>query len=408
MKRIKPIYVFGFLLIVLSLAAFSGQRERVDWRKTFSKDHKIAYGAFLLYDLLPSQFPENSLMTARRSFTEMTQGNVQTGKNYLFITDHLPFGPAATKRVMRHVQEGGHVFASAESFSEDFTDELGFEASLGLESLTDTGVFNNLKELSKTLQDTTRTNLSNPAFHKSGGYLYDRGSIRQSFSKLDTSLTTVLGEDELGRPNFVRISHGEGAFLIHLAPRVFTNYHLLQEENYEYASKALSYLPAADVVWDEYYKPYRTGKDSVFSAVTDARALQWAWILMIAGLLTFVFSQMKRTQRIIPIENPLENTSLKFARTMGRLYFLTGNHGDMARKKITHFGDYIRNHLYLSVREFTEEEATSVANKTGIPETEIGRLFELVRKINTQTSVPETTLITLSRQIDEFYQKSKL
>ena len=76
--------------------------------------------------------------------------------------------------------------------------------------------------------------------------IIEKGLSNIYFSKLDSSITTVLGYqkfDSIKRINFVKIAHGFGTIYLHLQPIVFTNYHLLKKDNHKYASAVFSYLP---------------------------------------------------------------------------------------------------------------------------------------------------------------------
>ena len=45
----------------------------------------------------------------------------------------------------------------------------------------------------------------------------------------------------------------------------------------------------------------------------------------------------KRRQRVVPIINPLPNTTLDFTKTIGNLYYQEGNHQNIVDKKIIYF-----------------------------------------------------------------------
>ncbi|MBL0018352.1 MAG: hypothetical protein IPP17_18390 [Bacteroidetes bacterium] len=133
---------------------------------------------------------------------------------------------------------------------------------------------------------------------------------------------------------FIRIDMGEGSFYLHSVPLMFTNYFMVDPVNNQYISKALSFLPVQDVIWDEYFKPGKVKTDSPVGHLLEQPALRWAWILALAGVLLFMVFESKRKQRIIPVIEPLNNTTLEFTKTVGILYFAHGDHKDISEKKI--------------------------------------------------------------------------
>ena len=52
---------------------------------------------------------------------------------------------------------------------------------------------------------------------------------------MDSTITTILGKDEYGRANFVKLDYeGGGSLYLHLAPLAFSNFFLLHKENKAY------------------------------------------------------------------------------------------------------------------------------------------------------------------------------
>ena len=114
--------------------------------------------------------------------------------------------------------------------------------------------------------------------------------------------------------------------------------------------------------------------------------------------------ESKRRQRPIPIVEPLRNTTLDFARTIGLLYYQQGDHRDLANKKITHFGDFLRQRLYLPPLQLERDYYQLVAQKSEQPLADIEAIFRLIVQVRTQASIEPETLLDLNRRIDNFYR----
>src|SRR5579871_5141807 len=85
------------------------------------------------------------------------------------------------------------------------------------------------------------------------------------------------------------------------------------------------------------------------------RYLKWAYRIALITVIIFVFFEIKRRQRIIPVIEPLRNSTLDFVRTVGGVYFHQHNNKNIAEKKIQYFFEFIRSHFYLSTVYLDDE-----------------------------------------------------
>src|SRR5205085_7557129 len=132
----------------------------------------------------------------------------------------------------------------------------------------------------------------------------------------------------------------KGNFYLCSTPVFFSNIQLLTLCNNDFAYKALSYLPINDIIWDEYQKQGAEGEDSLLRAVLAHESLKWAYYIALGSVVLFIIFEAKRRQRIIPIIEPLANSTLEFTRTLGNLYLSKGDHKNIAAKKIQYFLGY--------------------------------------------------------------------
>ena len=64
--------------------------------------------------------------------------------------------------------------------------------------------------------------------------------------------------------------------------------------------------------------------------------------------------EMKRKQRIIPVINPLANTTLEFVGTIGDLYYQSAEHKNIAEKRIHFLMDQIRAKYWINTDKLDE------------------------------------------------------
>ena len=85
---------------------------------------------------------------------------------------------------------------------------------------------------------------------------------------------------------------------------------------------------------------------------------------------------MKRRQRIIPIIEPLRNTTLDFVETVSSVYYSQHDNNSIAKKKIQFWFDHIRQRYYLSTQNTDDKFVEQLQRKSGVSK-------ELIEKILT-------------------------
>ena len=379
--------VFALLLYVEITAP-----RPVDWTPSFSRYDKIPYGSYVLYDLLSDYFPGQEVITCGRTIYEtIFEGEFNYDSNYIFINSSFNIDELETAELLTYATAGGHVLIAAEQFNGPLTDTLRFATRFPF----------------RLPNDSVSINLSNPALRRDSSYVYRNGTTDYFFARFDTARTVVLGRNSLGHANFIRLAHGSGAIYLSTVPYAFTNYNALYHGNIDYLSKALSYLPRQPVYWDEYYKVRRQSASTPLRFILNRPALKWAYYLTLAGVLLFIIFEGKRRQRIIPVVPPLSNTTVQFVQTVGRLYYLNGDHKNLAEKKISHFLEHLRNYYYLKTDTLSEALYQQIAEKSGIPRKEVDRLFHVIRAVQRREEISEAELLQLHQLMETFYQQSE-
>jgi hypothetical protein len=133
-------------------------------------------------------------------------------------------------------------------------------------------------------------------------------------------------------------------------------------------------------------------------------ALKWAYFITLSALLIYLIFEGKRRQRIIPIMEVPQNTSLQFVETIGSLYYNQKDHKSIAEKKITHLLAHIRTKFYLKTTEIDQEFRNDLSSKSGIVPQQINELFDYISFIQNNEYITENQLITFNDQIENFYK----
>ncbi|HNP23304.1 MAG TPA: hypothetical protein PKM63_04320 [Panacibacter sp.] len=161
------------------------------------------------------------------------------------------------------------------------------------------------------------------------------------------------------------------------------------------------------IYWDEYYKSGREGAETPLRFFLSKTPLKWALYLTIIVLLLYVFFEMKRKQRPIPVIELLKNSTLEFVETVSGVYLSRHDNNSIASKKIQFWFDRIRNRYYLSTNDTGEYFVLQLQKKSGVSKKLIDTILHNIKRADAQPAVTDDLLMKLCTDIDEFYRLSK-
>jgi hypothetical protein len=400
---------YGFVLVACFAALMLLQiyaPKPIDWRVSYVKKEKIPYGTAALYSTLPTIFPSQKIQDATLPIYNTLNKTKQVGWNYIFINSTFNPDTLDVRELLGFVARGNTVFIAANNFEGRFADTMKINTSDYIDFTTiahgDSSILANLYKG----RDSSKVNFTNPQLKKAERYIYTKGIEGSYFSSFDTLKNSVLGDDANGKTNFLKIKVGEGHIYLSTLPEVFSNYHFV-DTNYSYVYKALSYLPNAPTIWDEYYKVGNVKSDNPLRVIFDNPLLLNAYYLLMVSLILFMVFGAKRKQRIIPVIEPYRNTTLQFIDIVGALYYQTGNHKNIAEKKITYFLEHIRKTFQVKTTIYDDTFITRIANLSGIDWQQVHDLFYYFSDLSFKQDITQQELLKLNTMIENFHKLSK-
>jgi hypothetical protein len=388
-KNIKYLVPLIITLIIITIIKII-EPEEIDWTKSFAKKDKIPYGGFIIYDISNELFPNQEVVLKELPIYNILKDNYYFNTNYIFINSYFSPDRLDTEYLLRYVADGNNVFISAFGIYGDLADSLKIQTFDEFFS-----------------EDSININFNLSEVKSENGYSYFTGNFENYFSEFDTTLVQVLGENENGNVNFLRIKYGEGNFLLNTVPLSFTNYHLLNSANNEYVYKALSHLPVQQTFWDDYYKDGNKYQASTLQYIMSQQSLKWAYYIILVSVVFFIFFYGRRKQRIIPVIAPLTNSTVEFVETVGNLYYQQKDFKNIAEKKISYFLEYLRSKYLINTGSFDEETIEKVAEKSSLSTKKIKSILKEIEKINRSQKITEEELTNINYQIEKFYERTK-
>ena len=150
------------------------------------------------------------------------------------------------------------------------------------------------------------------------------------------------------------------------------------------------------------------GNKSTFSKLgtfLENDVLRWAfWLTIILFGITYLF-ESKRKQRVIPSIRKLNNTSLDFVKTIGRLYYQRKDNKNLASKISTHFLGYVRTTYNMSTSQMNDDFIKRLAFKSGYPVTLVKEVIAEIRKMEDAYVITDEELLAFNDKIDTFINK---
>ena len=403
MKKLLPLVIVAIATIIIVVVSYGTKVTKVvDWEESFNEKSSEPYGVSVLYKELPILFKDQKFRTVYHlpysyldAHSEGSYGDHVAEGSFIIIgnSDYLYDEYFSVDKLLKFAEEGNTLFISDYQFIERITDTLKIETDY-----IETGIGSSY-QLSLNY---TKFTIDDTKIDRSAEYSY--------FSAFDDSEYTTLGyaNRNENKVNFINVPFGDGTILLHLEPKIFTNYNILKEDHYKYIEGVLSFLPENNLYFDSYTKIY-TGyngnveKKSDLSWFLEQEGFKWAWYFGLLLLLIFVIFNAKRRQRIIKIVKPLQNTTVAFVKTISNLYFETQDHKNLVDKKITYFLEKVRTDFNLDTAILDEEFITRLASKSGKKKEQIEKLIKYINWLRTKNEFFEENLIKLNRHIEEFY-----
>jgi Domain of unknown function (DUF4350) len=387
----KYIAFLVFAAVLFLLVRILSPRE-YDWTITFHSEDKNPYGAYAFSRLLPTALKSVSIHQSYNTFYELLD-TLSAPATALSISLSFSPDPADAETLLRNVAAGGTAFISARSFGKTFSDTLGIELS---DVYTLMPIWNADKNDSSILTSVVGANANK-------SYVYPRRNIPNYFSRFDSTKTAVVARNDFEKPVTLVRKYGKGLLILNSTPLIFTNIHLLHRDNYLFAESQLATLPIPNgLYWTEYYQLGRMEPTTPLRVILTHESLRWAYYITVFTLLVFVFFEMKRKQRIIPVINPLANTTLEFVRTIGNMHFEQADHAGIASKRVTFLLEHIRERFRLNTGELNDLFEHELAQKSGVEASVVSELTALMKQVLQTVDMQEKDLVVLNEKIENF------
>ncbi|SDQ32216.1 hypothetical protein SAMN05421664_1135 [Chryseobacterium soldanellicola] len=382
MNKTFKIYAILFIIVMVILALLEvNKKEITDWRKNFDINEKSPFGLYIFNQEIKDLFKNNLKKTSESPFDYYNK-NKKSPHNILVVENDIDV--PSWKKILDEVSHGSDAMLIVSNMPKDISDSIGFydsEISFDEQNvlkLTDKKYQNDFIELDK--------------FPSGRGFSYIKPNVEV--------LGKTVEKENDDQANFIKVKFGKGNIYVHSEPLFLTNYYLLKPGNVKYAADVFSYLDDKETVW---FVESSTKESQFFMRfILSKPALKYAWWVLLGGLLLFIFFNAKRKQRIVPIVEPLRNTSVDFVKSIGNLYLQEGDFHDMMVKKAQYFLNKVRLDLLIDTQNLDEEFAKKLQLKTGKTMEMIDEAINFIKKAqDPYAHVLKEDLAKMNKLLDE-------
>jgi hypothetical protein len=375
------------LLLVYVVAQYN-RPNPVNWKPTLYYADRIPFGTYVFYHQLHDFFPNAKVTNTNQSIYNLFSKKLAPG-NYIIVANEVKLNKIDLEQLVKYIKDGNTVFITAFNWGGVLRDSLKLQTKI------------------EEQKDQTQQNFTNNTLKQATNYKFDKNISNQYFSRFDTARATVISKNNGVKATCISYKFGKGTLLLCANPGLFSNYSLLKPQGAKFAERILSYMPAKqNIYWDEYQNHDIESNNSPMQVFLNNRALQWGYYLSLFTLFIYVLFEVKRRQRVIPVIEPLKNSTVDFVNVVSSVYYKKRDNANIAYKIIVYLLSYLRENYRLKTNKLDAEFVTNLANKTGIEQAFARDLVDHINYLSHKQKVTDHELIILNQMIEKFYDRS--
>lgn len=383
MKIPKQYYIWlavGFVL--LSVFEFYKKKD-LDWRLSLSTYDEIPYGTKVNYQLLQKGKWEGKIKHLHQSFYEYSKTD-SSDYALVFMNGYMNLDKESINSLLQHVERGHVAMLCATSFPYALLDTLGISVNSKMAYDEDKRY-----ELGDIIYTDT---LYNAVESKYYSYFDWNDSIQN---------VSILGTFN-DMPNLIEVNHGEGKLLMHISPKLFTNYYLVHQSVFPYVNKVFSYLPDTELIWDDYLNNGSRKPNSELRYVLSSIPIRTAYYLLTIVAIIFMVFVWRRRQKVIPVLQAPQNASVGFMYTLTNLFLSNKNNGIIGRYLVRNFKYQMTRKYLINWNKPEANIAEQLKVKLNQSDEEVDKLLKLLNKSDNDNNLSQNRLIEINKVIEKF------
>jgi hypothetical protein len=450
-------------LIVLAILAtilllILNQKKSWNWAENYNPTSEEPYGTAVLYRLMKAvRDKQEFIMVKDTTYKELPADPSSEVDNYIYIGREYFANLEDTRQIFEFVESGNNAYifcASPSNYVADSilklqTEEidpleiyeqiLEEEGYYGDDQLVPTpenpeiirkfyGITDSTIDL--RLADSIGKRKLEPTIER----MHDFESYKSYWKFYSDNLVTSQGQqvDYLGHfdeeyPNFVSCQYGKGRFYFHSTPLVFTNYYMLNDTSMNYCRSVLNSMGYGKVFWDEDNREFdfvnnpqadeeeendpTKPREGPMEFILSEPSLRWAWYILLSGSLLYLVFGARRRQKIIPLADNMENTSMEYTEVISQMFMNQSDHKKLVSMKMDLFRAFLRDRFNIKLPlRFQDEDHklyTHISQKCKVPEELVVSIFEQNKYLSSVVVVETAEMLKFHQRLEFFYETCK-
>lgn len=380
------IYFFIAVLFVMLLQLYFP--NPINWNKNFNTQNKDPYGLYVFNQELPNLLKDQKLsktsLTPYEYFSDSLQNPINE-TTFLIVQNNNAFDKNSGIKLLEKVKEGADLVISLENYYYTFSNFI-------LDSL----------------QVNFYNEKVNQLYFVHENFSKDTLEIKDAYNYIYTvkhpEKHQVLAKME-HNPVFISTKYGKGTIYLSSTPILLTNYYLLNEKKdfSKFTEAFASVIKKKNVIWfdEDHDSNSQIQNQSIFKVLFKHQSLRFAWYTLIIGLILFVFFYGKRKQRIIPIVEPLKNTTIEYIETVGNLYYQENNHTQLLDKQIKYVLNQIRVEWHIPTQQMDEDFKKRLQQKSLASEEIINDFVSFIIHFDLKHNYSQSDLIRFNELVEK-------
>ncbi len=420
------------ILMTVLVVWFYMTPNPINWYVNLRPNGTDPYDTQVLNRLLRTVRDDQTFYTINDSLEIRLKDSSEVVDNYVFIGEEHFLDSTEIVALKQFLEDGNNVFVFVPGNFNPLLHELIISSNQDFYLTEDQ--YDTHELISAHIYETRDTNTIASIGDKQAPYslyrdfkktYYNYNYFLDSLLSIDsTRMETIgvyrrpndIGGEEMEYPEYIRFTFGKGELYFHCNPIRFTNYYCLNDTVVPYIQEVFTHLGPGKVIWDEESRNYENTNDEPnpqlpsegpLEFILSEPSLSRAWYILILGVILYLAFGAKRKQRVIPVTENMENTSIEYAETISQLFMKQKDHSKLVKLKVELFKSYLRERLkiYVPVHSETWDELfiSTLAQRSGIRNELINTLVMQCKKYEAPTDVQTDHMLEFHNNLEEFY-----
>lgn len=363
----------------------------INWNRNFNTQSKDPYGLYVFNQELPHLLKDQKLtktsLTPYEYFLDNEQ-KTESKTTYLFVENKSGLDDVSVKQVLKKVSNGADLVIASDNFH--YFNGDGF--------ILDT--------LKIHLHNIKTNNFHFVNRNSSADTLKIKDEYNNIFTVKNPENYTAIAKLN-NNISFISTKFGKGTVYISSSPILLTNFYVLNNDSKSsiFTEEFVSFIKKENVVWfDENYNiGERESNNSILNVIFKHKSLRFAWYTLIIGLLLYVIFYGKRKQRIVPVIDPVKNTTVEYIETVGNLYYQENNHTQLLDKQIKFALYFIRTEWKIITQDLNQDFKTKLQQKSLANTADIDLFVNFISNFNIDTKYSQADLIQFNQLLEKLH-----